>query len=263
MNSLPLSDLVIRDWSKNIRLVATDMDGTLTKLGKFTAKLLQALENLAAAGLPVLIVTGRSAGWTSGLAAYLPVIGVIAENGGLFYPGTGEPPLFLISFANIEGHRNRLATFFDSLKAEFNQIQESSDNRFRLTDWTFDIEGLTPADLQRLSIQCYDRGWGFTYSSVQCHIKPASQDKATGLLQLLSSRFPDFLPAGDRVLTVGDSPNDESLFNAQYFPMSVGVANVLEYSSQLAHRPAFVTRAAEGDGFCELAQFLIEARNQI
>lgn len=194
MTSLPLSDLVIRDWSKNVCLVATDMDGTLTTLGKFTAKLLQALENLAAASLPVLIVTGRSAGWANGLAAYLPVIGVIAENGGLFYPGTGEPPLFLTYLADIESHRKRLATFFDSLKVEFPQIQESSDNRFRLTDWTFEVEGLTLANLQRLSFLCQEQGWGFTYSSVQCHIKPASQDKATGLLQLLSGCFPDFLP---------------------------------------------------------------------
>ncbi|MFN9952258.1 MAG: HAD family hydrolase, partial [bacterium] len=37
------------EW-KNIRLVATDMDGTLTQEGKFTSSLLQALENLAATG---------------------------------------------------------------------------------------------------------------------------------------------------------------------------------------------------------------------
>lgn len=56
---------------QNVRLVAADMDGTLTQRGKFTASLLQALEDLAKAGIAVLIVTGRSAGWVSGLAAYL------------------------------------------------------------------------------------------------------------------------------------------------------------------------------------------------
>ncbi|MBC6434493.1 HAD family hydrolase, partial [Nostoc sp. HG1] len=67
----------------NIRLIATDMDGTLTRRGKFTPALLQALEDLAAAGnIKVLIVTGRSAGWVSGLSAIMPVAGAMAENGG-------------------------------------------------------------------------------------------------------------------------------------------------------------------------------------
>lgn len=43
----------------NIRLIATDMDGTLTRRGKFTPALLQALEDLAAADIKVLIVTGK------------------------------------------------------------------------------------------------------------------------------------------------------------------------------------------------------------
>ncbi|MEM1394587.1 MAG: HAD hydrolase family protein, partial [Cyanobacteria bacterium P01_H01_bin.150] len=63
-----------------IRLVATDMDGTLTTKGRFTNTLLQALQDLAAADIKIIIVTGRSAGWVSGLAYYLPVVGAIAEN---------------------------------------------------------------------------------------------------------------------------------------------------------------------------------------
>ncbi len=46
----------------NIRLVATDMDGTLTQLGKFTLALLQALMDLTAAHIKVIVTTGRSAG---------------------------------------------------------------------------------------------------------------------------------------------------------------------------------------------------------
>lgn len=82
---LPLSQVSSTHDLTNIRLVATDMDGTLTTDGKFTAALLQALEDLTAHGIKVLIVTGRSAGWVSGLVSYLPVAGPIAENGNLFY----------------------------------------------------------------------------------------------------------------------------------------------------------------------------------
>ena len=61
---------------QNIRLIATDMDGTLTQGEKFDAKLLQVLTQLSAAGIDVLISTGRSAGWVQAIATYLPVVGV-------------------------------------------------------------------------------------------------------------------------------------------------------------------------------------------
>lgn len=256
MACAPLSKFVAADLFKNIRLVASDMDGTLTQLGKFTPALLQALEDLAAAGIEVLIVTGRSAGWVSGLVTYLPVAGAIAENGGLFYPNHSKPAVALTRISDVVAHRQQLAATFAQLQSEFPNIRESADNRFRITDWTFDVQGLSLAQLQRLGFLCQQMGWGFTYSNVQCHIKPLHQDKAAGLLQVLRDFFPKYTP--EQVLTVGDSPNDETLFDASYFPVSVGVANVLEYATQLTHQPAYVTTSAEGEGFCELARYLLK-----
>ncbi len=239
----------------HFKFIATDMDGTLTELGKFTPALLQALEELAAAGIEVLIVTGRSAGWVSGLATYLPVVGAIAENGGIFYPAGCEKPVALTPIPHLAAHRSHLADTFAQLQTDFPQIRESTDNRFRITDWTFDVQGLTLAELQRLEVLCQQMGWGFTYSNVQCHIKPLGQDKATGLLQVLRESFSQFTL--EQVLTVGDSPNDESLFDKRCFPVSVGVANVMDYADQLTHHPTYVTTSAEGKGFCELAKYLL------
>ncbi len=261
MPCAPLSQFVAADLFQNIRLVATDMDGTLTQRGKFTPALLQALEDLAAAGIEVLIVTGRSAGWVSGLATYLPIAGAIAENGGLFYPAGCEAPVVLTPIPDPTAHRQQLTETFQQLQTELPQIRESGDNRFRITDWTFDVHSLSPAQLQKLGNLCQHLGWGFTYSNVQCHIKPLGQDKAAGLLQVLGSYFPKYTP--EQVLTVGDSPNDESLFDPSYFPISVGVANVLDYTDQLSHHPVYVTTAAEGEGFGELAQLLVEATTAI
>jgi len=67
MAFLPIEHGITNNCLPNLRLIATDMDGTLTQQGKFTAKLLQSLEELRAADIPVLIVTGRSGGWVSGL----------------------------------------------------------------------------------------------------------------------------------------------------------------------------------------------------
>lgn len=251
---IPLEQELARNSFKKLRLIATDMDGTLTRRGKFTSSFLQALEDLSNADIPVLIVTGRSAGWVSGLVSYLPVVGAIAENGGLFYPADSESPVALTSIVDLVDHRQQLCAVFHKLQSKFPQIQESSDNRFRMTDWTFDNRDLTRSQLEQLDERCSAMGWGFTYSSVQCHIKPVSQDKAIGLLQVLRGYFP--LYKTEQVLTVGDSPNDVSLFNPDLFPLSVGVANVLDYASELSDQPKYVTTAAEGDGFCELAQYL-------
>ncbi|MBD2437539.1 HAD family hydrolase [Nostoc sp. FACHB-110] len=251
-----LSQAAPTTWS-NISLVATDMDGTLTKAGKFSSSLLQALEDLTKSGINVLIVTGRSAGWVSGISSLMPVVGAIAENGGLFYPSESEQPIALTAIPDFKLHRQQLALAFAQLKLQFPQIQESADNLFRLTDWTFDVADLNLDELQTLAHLCQQMGWGFTYSTVQCHIKPQSQDKAVGLLKVLREYLPEY--SSEQVVTVGDSPNDESLFDQSYFPVSVGVANVLKYIHQLQHQPAYVTSQAEAEGFCELASYILQA----
>lgn len=245
--------------NRDISLIATDMDGTLTTHGKFTSSLLKALEALAEAEIVVLLITGRSAGWVQGLKSYLPVTGAIAENGGVFFPANSEQPKLLTPIPNLITHRQQLAATFEYLKSHFPQIQESTDNPFRLTDWTFDVQGLTTAQLQQLEELCKTQNWGFTYSTVQCHIKPENQTKATSLLQVLDTYFPQITT--ENLITVGDSPNDESLFDRSLFPFSVGVANLLHYKDTLKFLPAYVTSLEEGEGFRELAELVLQVRS--
>jgi HAD superfamily hydrolase (TIGR01484 family) len=251
---MPLTPLdASNDTFAHIRLIATDMDGTLTIGEKFTPELFEALQQLQRAQINVIVVTGRSAGWVSAINHYFPVFGAICENGGLFYHG--ETVEYLVDLPEIPQHRQQLATMFQRLKEQFPQLCPSSDNAFRLTDWTFDIAGLTIADLQIMAQLCAQSGWGFTYSTIQCHIKPLAQEKAHGLQRVLQTHFPQILR--EQVVTVGDSPNDVSLFNPDIFPNSVGVANVLRYTDRLEHLPCFVTKSPEGQGFCELAHLLV------
>lgn len=239
-----------------IRLIATDMDGTLTMQGKFSSSLLPALERLNRAEIQVLIVTGRSAGWMSGLVNYLPIWGAIAENGGLFYRSDSQE--LLVPIPDVPLHRQQLATMFEKLRLYFPNLQESQDNAFRLTDWTFDVAGLTLKEIEAMHSLCQDNGWGFTYSNVQCHIKLAAQDKASGLNQILHTYFSHY--DRQQIATAGDSPNDESLFDACQFPISIGVANVQHYQSQLQHLPTYLTSSAEGKGFCEFVNAVLASR---
>jgi HAD superfamily hydrolase (TIGR01484 family) len=248
LRQAPIADLAVA----KVRLIATDMDGTLTREERFSAALLADLEALQKARIPVIVTTGRSAGWVSGLLHYLPITGAIAENGGIFYSAArrdcdGE---FLTDLPG--DHRDRLRSAFLKFQALFPGLKESSDNRFRLTDWTFEVAGLSAQDLAQIDRMCEDLGYSFTYSTVQCHIKPRSQDKSMGLHSVLKQHFPEI--AAESVVTVGDSPNDESMFT---FDLSVGVANLNRYVDVLKHLPNYWASTEAGEGFSELVRHLL------
>ena len=256
MNQARLTAINNYDWG-NIKLIASDMDGTLTQAERFNSQLFATLTKLAAAGVDVLITTGRSAGWVQAIATYLPVVGAIAENGGLLYwQGSVVPQL--MTEIDIDQHRLQLSRVFELLQSKFPQLKESQDNRFRLTDWTFDVEGLSQNQLKQIEYICQSEGFGFTYSTIQCHIKSLHQDKAFGLSKVIPQYFPKLKI--EEILTVGDSPNDESMFNQEQFPVSVGVANVLKYRDRLKYLPTYITSKYEGEGFCELAELIINHR---
>jgi HAD superfamily hydrolase (TIGR01484 family) len=239
----------------DIRLIASDVDGTLTRNGKFSSDFISTLLDLQSAGIKVFLVTGRSAGWVSALVNYLPVAGAIAENGGVFLQADGQKDL-LSSVPNLSRHRILLENTFHHIKQLFPNLLTSADNQFRITDWTFDVDNLSADDIQAISAQCDLMGWSFTYSNVQCYIKPLSQDKATGLMSVLKKYFPEL--NSQQVLTAGDSPNDEAMFDPDLFPISVGVANVRHYQDKMLHLPNYVTQASEFAGFSELAKLLLQ-----
>jgi HAD superfamily hydrolase (TIGR01484 family) len=238
-----------------IKMVAADIDGTLTEGHKFTPQLLYAIERLNAKDIQLLLVTGRSAGWVSAVVNYLPVVGAIAENGGVYFDGRGEDYDLFLPIENITDHRDRLANVFWELQSLYPQIEESLDNQFRITDWTFDLKGLNSAQLGEIRSRCQAWGWDFTYSSIQCHIKSIGQDKSTGILNTIEQYFPNLKRT--QILTVGDSPNDETMFDRSLFPHSVGVANIQPYLDRLNHIPQYITTHSEVNGFCELVDFLL------
>ena len=67
-----------------IRGVLTDIDDTLSTHGKITATAYAAMERLHDAGLMVIPVTGRPAGWCDHIARMWPVDAVVGENGALY-----------------------------------------------------------------------------------------------------------------------------------------------------------------------------------
>ncbi len=262
-HSVPSNQL---PWLADIQLIATDVDGTITEHGLLRPALLQAFEQLQSAGIRILITTGRSAGWVQGLAYYLPITGAMAENGGVSVPAVEgdipSKPFQLLSLADdqtVEWHRQGLQHMFTILQQRFSGLQEALDNQFRLTDWTFEQNEFSVETLEAMQRCCRDHGWGFIYSTVQCHIHLLTQNKGHGLSTFLKST--DWGLNTTQVMTIGDSPNDSSMFNPDQFPHSVGVASIAKYSDEIDHLPSHVTAASEVWGFCEMARALLRQRD--
>src|SRR5262245_31171017 len=70
-----------RETLAAIEGVLTDIDETLSTRGQLTADAYRALEMLKEAGLRVVPVTGRPAGWCDHIARFWPVDAVVGENG--------------------------------------------------------------------------------------------------------------------------------------------------------------------------------------
>jgi len=83
-----------------------------------------------------------------------------------------------------------------------------------------------------------------------------SYDKLATTRILFEERFGLDLERNESaVVFVGDSPNDAPMF--AFFANSVGVANVRRFEGLIETPPRYVTRAASGAGFVELARHLL------
>ncbi|HEU0290571.1 MAG TPA: HAD hydrolase family protein, partial [Burkholderiales bacterium] len=81
---LPLSEFPV-EVRRSIRGVLCDIDDTLTTGGRLTAGAYGAMERLQQAGLPVIPITGRPAGWCDHIARMWPVAAVVGENGAFYF----------------------------------------------------------------------------------------------------------------------------------------------------------------------------------
>lgn len=242
-----------------IRVLAVDVDDTITHNGKLLPSTLECFEALGRAGIVIVLVTGRPAGWAQALAGYLPAVRLaVGENGLVAFDGDGQrrdlgPP--------------RGPDFFGRLAANGSRVREAygltttPDDVFRLFERTFLRPPSFDAAVLAASQRLVDPGFEVIASSIHIHVRPSGWGKAEGLLAALepvdakSCAAPD-----DCILFVGDSSNDRPLF-ARLRRTSVGVRNVTRFLAELGNdRPAFVTEGEGAIGFAEVVRGLLAAR---
>jgi len=252
-----------------VRAVFTDIDDTLTHQGLLEAPAFDAMWKLHRAGIAVVPVTGRPAGWCDHIARTWPVAGIVGENGAFYYRYLPEKRALIRRFVQSEATRLRNQKKLHRLRAQILKAVPgagiASDQAFRLhdlaVDYCEDVTPLGPEEVERI-VEIFERagatakvssihvnGWFGRYNKLHM-IKRFAKD-ALGLD--LSAEADN-----DRAVYVGDSPNDEPAF--AFFRLGVGVANVKAFTDQMTHLPSYVSSRAGGRGFAQLARHLLAHR---
>lgn len=231
-------------------MLATDVDGTLTRNRAIEADVVDAIARLTRAGIEVMPVTGRPAGEAMGLCRYLPgVKRAIAENGLLLVV-----PDVSVDWLVPETDLAALVEVGAWLNAEHGaRLVRTVDAFCRLGDVAYEREGRGDDELARLKEHATKRGVHVVWSNVHVHLAARRVDKGEGLLRVLARDGRD--PA--EVVTIGDAPNDAGLFVADRFGLTVGTADVHDHREALFALPQFVSQMREADAFLELTDRLL------
>lgn len=261
----PLAEFPTADRRAVIAVLA-DIDDTLTNEGRLEAVAYTALEQLRAAGLLVIPVTGRPAGWCDLIARQWPMDAVVGENGAFWFrhdPKAGKlVKRYVISDAERTARAQKLDAIARRILAEVPGCAISTDQRYREADLAIDfcedVPRLPREAVAKIVSLMEAEGLTAKVSSIHVNGWFGGYDKLSTARLMLKETFGiDAEADKTRIVFAGDSPNDQPMF--AYFPNAVGVANVRDMADLMTSLPRWVTPSRGGRGFAELAQALLQA----
>jgi len=249
-----------------IDLICTDVDDTITLDGKLLAESYDALWRAHQAGIKIILVTGRPAGWADQMARFWPVDGVVAENGALFfYMDYSKKPaqmrkVFGSDMSALDVSRKKLDIIRDEVLKNVPGAKVAFDQSFRLfdlaIDFAEDVKPLSKSEIEKICSIFAKYGATYKVSSIHVNGWFGSFNKWDGIKlgyqTLFGKKLEDHL---DRAIYCGDSPNDEPLF--EKFTWSYGVANIKNFLADLKHPPCIIGTKDGGLGFVELVNHIL------
>lgn len=243
---------ITSELARQIRLVVTDFDGTLTGVdGSLGAGVFEAIRQLEAHGITVGLASGRMISRLDSLAQDLGLSGIlIAENGGVArLKPNGE--LIELGYSRqpaIEALA-KLKVLFPGL------IKEREDNLERRVDVVIWPQGV---DIETLKKHLGDTQ--LLYSGYMLHLMQKGVSKGRTLLRLLG-QIGDGSLSPTEVMVFGDSETDISLF--QFSRHSVQIVNPklsVEQRQALEKVASYTAELPSGDGFVQVVSHLLQAR---
>ncbi len=258
LSRIPLADL------RAVAGVLTDIDDTLTADGAITPDALQALADLRAAGLPVIAITGRPMGWSTGFAMDWPIDAIVAENGAVAL--FRDADMLRVEYEQAVEVRAantlRLQAVAAQVLREVPEATLAQDSAGRVTDIAVDhseFAHLNTNQIEHVLGVMRAAGMTATVSSIHINAWYGEHNKLSGA-RWMARRLHgiNIDEEVSRWVYVGDSTNDQLMFS--HFPLSVGVANLMHFKNQLTVWPAYITQAERGAGFAEVARAMLAAR---
>ncbi|MCG8634311.1 MAG: HAD-IIB family hydrolase [Desulfobacterales bacterium] len=250
---------------RRITHVLTDIDDTLTTEGRLPAAAYKAMEDLDRAGIAVIPITGRPAGWCDHIARMWPVKAVVGENGAFYFAyDTGSRKMirhYARPGSQREADQRKLEKIRKDVLTAVPGCIVSADQAYREADLAIDfcedVPALASENIDRIVDIFHSHGATAKISSIHVNGWFGTYDKLTMTRTLFRDYFSlDLDRIKDRIVFSGDSPNDAPMF--AYFPRAVGVANIKAFADMLSDKPAFVTRHPGGLGFAELARRILK-----
>jgi hypothetical protein len=246
--------------------VFCDVDDTLTWEGKLVPSAFFALHEARAAGLRVVPVTGRPAGWVDHMARMWPIDGCVGENGGLWF-WMGKNKLhrrFAQDAAERARNRARLVGLAEQILRAVPGTGLASDQPYReldlAIDFTEDVPALGDDVIDEIVARFGAAGATCKVSSIHVNGWYGTFDKYEGCKSLVRDLWGEDLDSSRaRWAYVGDSMNDEPMFSR--FPLSFGVSNVVRFLPKMASWPAYVATQPGGHGFAEIMAYLFHLRS--
>jgi hypothetical protein len=196
-----------------------------------------------------------------------PVAGVVGENGAFSfrYDRSKKQMIrrYTLSREEREEGRKRLERIRERVLKEVPGAAIAADQPYRIADlavdYCEDVKPLSRDAVQRICGIAEQEGathrissihvncWYGEFSKITC-VKSFARDLTGARFEALKGE----------VLFVGDSPNDEPMF--QEFHTSVGVSNLRGFLSDLSHLPRYITQEEASEGFREAVDIILAKR---
>lgn len=256
------------DFDARLDYLFCDIDDTLTDEGKLTSIAFSALWNLADAGVRIVPVTGRPAGWCELIARQWPVDGVIGENGAFYFrylPTSRHMKRHFLQQESVRmANQQKLHQLGQNVLRQFPGTALASDQFCRLfdiaIDFCEDVPPLSLATAAEIKKLCESAGAEAKVSSIHVNAWYGNYSKVTAAKLYCADECNLSDSAAKKTCGfVGDSPNDEPMW--QEFPNSFAVANVSKFLQQLEHQPKWISPSSGGRGFAEIAAKILAARS--
>lgn len=251
----------IEDFNSPIKYLFTDIDDTLTCEGRLQKEAFSGLWELYESGVQVIPVTGRPAGWCELIARQWPVVGVIGENGGLYftYKNREMKRHFAVPPSTCKDNALKLRHIEKEILQQVPGTAVASDQFSRLMDLAIDFcEDVPPLgrDEVRKIVEIFEKHGAIAkISSIHVNGWFGEYDKLSTCRVFCSKELNiDFDECLQQMAYVGDSPNDEPMFKA--FSHSFGVANIRRFADTMTALPQYITTHTGGRGFMEVAHKL-------